>query len=148
MHPKLIEIVTQDAVALFRLDESQLFDLKVRYGCRFLENLYGGQPHIEKALKSHPNFWTWWIELWAIRDRQLIKACRKTRYGVDYSFPVNTSRETTVPLMRTKEIFTDELMDFYEDCHYWSRVKFYPNEEMISQCLTTAPEMELEKIKC
>lgn len=156
MHPKLIELITRDAIALFRLEEDKLYGMKMHYGCLFLEHLYESDPRIERALKAHPNFWKWWIELWAIRDRKLILASGMRRYGIDYTFPVNRLRQpdnsyatvpSAIPLMRTKQIFLEELEDFYQDWHYWSNVKFYPNEEMVSECLSTAPEPQIINVK-
>ena len=133
MHTKIIDIITSDACRFFNLDEDAVFHLKIEYGIKYLENRFSDDPDMCDALKHHAAFWLWWRQLWAERDRQLMKRCEHKYYGFNYSFPLNSYRGN-VPMQETRRVFTDETWDFYEEFHYWHKVKLYPNEVMIKCC--------------
>lgn len=133
MHPKLIEIVTEDVSKLFRLESQWLFELKLEYGMKYIEERYKHEPHIAEGLRNSPLFWHWWRELWAKRDRQLMKACERKAYGVIYTYYQNGYIGSCGT--RQRNVFHEELQELYEDYHYWTRVVFYPNPVMIEACI-------------
>jgi len=135
MHPKLIQVITKDVCDFFNLDECAVFDLKIEYGLKYLANRYQQEPEIMNALKNHSQFWSWWTELWAERDKLIMKRSEKKAYGFNYSYPLNRMLGSQ-PLMETRKVFTDETWEFYEDMHYWIKVKLYPNPVLVSACIT------------
>jgi hypothetical protein len=154
MHTKLIEIITQDVTRLFQLNGEDLFDLKLEYGMKYIDDRYPAtecwrEPNdIAQALKNSPIFWNWWLQLWATRDRHLMKHCEAKQYGVSYSFQSNCVKGNAT-LMVSRKLIHDDLWDFYQDFHYWRKVQFYPNEVLISQCMATmqSPDQVLLTIK-
>lgn len=142
MHAKIIDIIEGDVIRFLNLDEQAVFDLKIEYGLKYLNNRFGDDPEMEAALKSHAAFWLWWRELWAERDRAILKRTERKTYGFNYTYNLN-ARMGTFPLTETKRVFFDDVWEFYEDFHYWSKVKLYPNEVMIKCC--TDPVLETLK---
>jgi hypothetical protein len=144
MHPKLIEIITTDVSNMFNLDEGSLFELKVEYGEKFLNAHYADQPDVAAALKQHSQFWGWWCELWAQRDRILMQRCERKTYGLNYTYLLN-GYVGQQRMQETKRVFTENMWEFYEDFHYWRQVKFYPNEVMVKQCRENHTELSTIK---
>jgi hypothetical protein len=133
MHPKIIDIVTADVSRLFDLDEAALFNLKLEYGLRYLDDRFANDPHLKKALSSHAEFWLWWRQLWAERDRELLKRCSAKSYGIELVTESDYSSYGGKMAM-VKPILHSQVWEFYEDFNYWSRVKLYPNNVLISAC--------------
>lgn len=141
MRAKLIDIITQDASKLFRLNEEDLFNLKVDYGLRYLEERFEHDPNIGKMLSSHTNFWTWWREMWAWRDKQLLKNCERKVWGIAYAhYPV---LKHTTQVFRLKDrnfkqvmpIMERDTWNFYQDFHRPDKITYYPNYVLINSCI-------------
>src|SRR5688572_25301066 len=88
MEAKLIDVITNDTIRLYGLNEEALFFLKTDYAKLYLQERFAQDPHIVDALLKHPAFWTWWRELWADRDRNLLKRSAFREYGFTYTYPI------------------------------------------------------------
>lgn len=130
MHPKLIDIITADVCRVFYLREEAVFELKVEYGMKFIEDRFEDSPEVAEALKSMPEFWNWWRERWAHRDREMMKRCEPKFFGFNYTFLLN-GYIGTQRMQDTRRIFHEDVWEFYEDFHYWRKVDYYPNTELV-----------------
>jgi hypothetical protein len=138
MSPMMIDIITKDVRALFKLDEEELFFLKAEYGKNYLDIRFENEPKIAESLLKAPAFWAWWCELWAERDRKLIQSCKPSLYGnLRYTFPIGK----TVQLANgdsytpTDSTVIEDVWEFYKSYHHWRKIQYYPNYQLINACL-------------
>src|SRR6185436_3403540 len=123
MHPKIINIVTEDVCGLLKLDADRVFMLKVEYGECYLRDRYSHDREIYEALKCCPQFWKWWTSLWAERDRTLMKNIKRTLWGFAYTYACNHPKDERMFSVSVRAVMDNQTKEFYEDYHYWSRVK-------------------------
>lgn len=133
MHTKMIDIITADACRRFNLDADEVFTLKVEYGLKFIDDRFQDTPEVAEALKGTVEFWNWWRERWAHRDRELMSRCEDKFFGFNYTYLMN-GYVGTQRMQETKRIYHDEVWEFYTDFHYWRKVQYYPNTELVSKC--------------
>lgn len=138
MHKRIIDIITKDVSNLLRLDEDDLFDLKVTVGLQYLELYFEHDPNIGKMLSTHAKFWLWWCELWAQRDRELLKLCERKAWGIAYRYKLKEvvlkdgNKFTPIQIV---PILARDVWSFYTNHHNAARIKFYPNYVLISACM-------------
>lgn len=127
MHAKLIDIITEDVIRLFELDRDALYNLRLEYGLQYLDIRFEHDPAIGKAMSTYANFWNWWVELWAQRDRELMKYCKEQPWGISY--------RRYLPEYTVKVIRMADRWQWYQQYHKPERIKFYPNQLLVSSCM-------------
>lgn len=139
MEARMIDVITNDTIRFFKLDEEQLFDLKIDYATCYLEERFASDPHIVDALLKHPAFWLWWRELWAERDRNLLQRCAFRSHGILYTFPIGKYVELAngdgYQPTETVIVYNDDVFKFYKTYHWWKKIQLYPNYQLIHTCL-------------
>lgn len=143
MNEAMVKIITADISNLINIEEESLFELKVDYGVAFLEKRFPQNKDIVDALKAHAQFWKWWTELWAERDRKLLSMCTRRQYHIAYTFPIGreiklAGGDSYVPT-ETMHITYSDVWDFYCKYHRPERVEFFPNLVLINTCLASLP---------
>lgn len=129
MHPKLIEIITKDAQQLFGINEAEMFELKMLYGSRYISDRYKDEPEVAAALRHSSKFWDWWLQLWARRDRDIMKSTVRTSWGLRHTYLDLNGDECIM------KVNNNSLGVFYKASHFWKKVQFYPNPVMIESCI-------------
>jgi hypothetical protein len=140
MHNKLIEIITKDAQSFFGINEAEMFELKMDYGDRYIKERYQEEPEIATALRHSSKFWEWWIQLWARRDRDLLRRTRRTVYGLVHTYVDLNGHECNMPVR------SNSIAVFYRASHFWGKVQFYPNQVMIEACVQEQKRRKKETI--
>jgi len=139
MEAKMIDVITNDTIKFFRLDEQDLFYLKIDFATSYLQERFGSDRHIVAALLKHPAFWMWWNELWAERDRNIITRSRFRPHGVIYTYPIGKYVELPngdgYQPSETDIIPFADVWTFYERAHSWKRIQLYPNYQLIHTCM-------------
>lgn len=76
--PKVINILTADVCRCLGISQEDIFWLQVENGGRFLAGWIGEEhPDHIAIMKQTPEFWAWWRQLWANRDRTMLAAIGK-----------------------------------------------------------------------
>lgn len=129
MHPRLITIIEKDTCQLLKLDGESVFNLKVEYAMAYLEARF--ELPVVKEMASKSQFWLWWRELWAQRDRQLMKGSVVKPWGVNYTYSLGWRQFPDYT--ETKIILYDKAWDWYKEYHDWRGIKYYPNQVLMNE---------------
>lgn len=140
MEKRMVEVITRDIAELFSFTEEELFFLKAEHGAAYLNAKFTtDQSDITDALKRNPQFWAWWAQMWAERDRLLLSRCERRPMLIKYTFPIGKERkvglnDSYIP-SETIHISIEDTWEFYKKYHSPGRIKYYPNYVLIRECI-------------
>ena len=130
MTTEALDQITKEVTEFFGLNPEELYWFKIENGLKYLNHHFGNDLELEDGLKGHQEFWRWWRELWADRDKELLSRTERKVYGFNYAKPLDRNKNYT----DTKRVLHAHAWEFYQEFHYWRSIQFRPTFLLISQC--------------
>jgi hypothetical protein len=98
------------------LDEEDVIDLLVDGAGDYLDHYYGKDHRFNVQLIGMPEFWSWWRQWWAVRDRQILG--------------LYSPGSPQLAMVHRKSAG----FDIYRHFHQVSRLTMHPDRVLLHEC--------------
>ncbi|WP_420581971.1 hypothetical protein [Reichenbachiella sp.] len=82
IHKTDISEMDQQICESLGIDQDQLFWLKLKHGCEFLQVWIGEEfAHDIKLMEKLPEYWAWWQQIWYNEDKRYLSKFKYHQLG-------------------------------------------------------------------